>query len=338
MITVLLLLRSIVFTDALSSVFAFVGISRGNSYHHRALAIASPHRHPHGRVASILIRHAHANEEDDGTSANEGADGPPSPQDLDQRKLELEKLMSSKAVQRDESIPVLTASRRRSLEKEIELLQQLDPDVSNTQDLNHEGNIMAQFWSIWYGERGPMNERKLRTIEDMLVVDDEPSTWAAAETKYLELIYDHCGSNDGNNAVENLNLANWIEPANRLATLLYMMGRLDESKKWCEEILKAKPWHIGALSGVVMVCMKLNDEEGVIKWASKGLPRLTPQTLDARRAWVTTNTDEAKRKLLEMEEINKRLFEVADENVSEECSGCTDSGDSSVISEYSAWQ
>merc|ERR1719203_315785 len=109
-----------------------------------------------------------------------------------------------------------------------------------------------------------MNERKLKAVEEML---HDPDLWHEAENQYIELIREHC-STDG--SLEKVDLSNWVEPANRLATLYFIMGRFGESKKWCERILKARPWHVGALSGVVMVCMKLGDKEGVLKYSIMG--------------------------------------------------------------------
>lgn len=158
--------------------------------------------------------------------------------------------------------------------------------------------------SLWYGERGPLEEMRLRNIEEAL---GDPSRWEEAEKQYLELINEHCKT-DGE---IKLNLSNWVEPANRLATLLYLMGRLKESKAWCEAILEAKPWHVGALSGVVMVCLKLNDEESAKKFISMGLPNLSAEMRDARKAWVQRNVDVATQYLLRLHSSNAVYEELA---------------------------
>jgi hypothetical protein len=197
------------------------------------------------------------------------------------------------------------------LEREIELISRLDPDHAKNNaeysDLQNQELVVSQLWTIWYGEKGPSNEQRLRNIEESL---GDPSQWENAEQQYMELINEHCKS-DGES---KLNLSKWVEPANRLATLLYLMGRLQESKAWCEAILEAKPWHIGALSGIVMVCVKLNDEESAKKYISMGLPNLSAEMRSARKAWVERNVEVATEQLLQLqssnaiyEKINKAL-------------------------------
>ena len=229
---------------------------------------------------------------------------------LDQQKLSLENMLkniSDQAADSNKNASVLTTSRRKRLEREIELLQRLDPanpeNDSGYSDLQNQELVVSELWSLWYGERGPLNERKLHEIEEIL---GDPTQWPNAEKQYLDLIREHCCGPDGN--MDNLDLSNWVEPANRLATLLFLMGRLNESKKWCERILLAKPWHIGALSGVVMVCMKLSDEEGAIKYSLMGLPNLSAQMRNARQEWVRKNVYLAKTNLLLLEELNRKAY------------------------------
>ena len=170
------------------------------------------------------------------------------------------------------------------------------------QQLSHYHCMFSQV--LWYGARGPINEQKLRSIEEML---GDQSKWEEAEKLYLQLINEHCKTSDDS----KLNLSNWVEPANRLATLLYLMGRLKESLAWCEMIIDAKPWHIGALSGVVMVCLKMNDEESAKKFISMGLPNLSNEMRDARNAWVEKNVDSAKQSLLQLKSSNAVYKELA---------------------------
>ena len=234
---------------------------------------------------------------------------------LDQQKLSLEKIMKSISDETEISIKntsVLTTSRKQRLEREIELLKRLDPAHRDNNrgysDLQNQELVVSELWSLWYGERGPLNEKKLHEIEEQL---SDPSQWHDAENKYLNLIREHCCGADGN--MDNIDLSNWVEPANRLATLLFLMGRLNESKQWCERILLAKPWHIGALSGVVMVCMKLNDEKGAIKYSLMGLPNLSSKMRSAREEWVKKNVQLAEKNLLRLEESNRIAYGESDE-------------------------
>jgi tetratricopeptide (TPR) repeat protein len=139
--------------------------------------------------------------------------------------------------------------------------------------------------------------------------------------EYLTLIDKYCGGGDAEGNGEDIDLSLWIEPANRLATLLYLMGRYEESKMWCERILDAKPWHIGALSGIVLVCIKLNDQVAVMEWALRGFPKLSKETLDDRKDWVERNVCLAEQKLLELEEASQYYKKVS---IVEETFGTSD--------------
>jgi hypothetical protein len=114
--------------------------------------------------------------------------------------------------------------RERRL-KEIELLSSLK---TSDQGLN-------ELWSLWFGERGPEAAEKLIHADDLMNVE----SWSEAEDFLLNLIDEHS--------------MHWVEPVNRLATLYYMERRYEESKALCEIVLDSKPWHFGALSGIVVL-------------------------------------------------------------------------------------
>ena len=100
----------------------------------------------------------------------------------------------------DESNEILiaTSKRRRNLEREIELLSQLHPDylLEESSPDSTENKIIAEFWSIWYGECGASNEKVLRAFEEELV-GGGPSSWPDAEVEYLTLIEENCAGGDG---------------------------------------------------------------------------------------------------------------------------------------------
>merc|ERR1711862_437661 len=84
-----------------------------------------------------------------------------------------------------------------------------------------------------------------------------------------------------------------------MGTLLYQQGRLHESKVVCENVLSVKPWHFGALSGIVLVCAGLNDKVNADIWASRRLP---PLNVPERRSdWVDMNVKEINGMLSEKE-------------------------------------
>ena len=51
----------------------------------------------------------------------------------------------------------------------------------------------------------------------------------------------------------------WAEPVNKQATLEFMAGRFEESKDLCHKVLRLKPQHFGALSGLSMVHMHMGE-------------------------------------------------------------------------------
>ena len=57
----------------------------------------------------------------------------------------------------------------------------------------------------------------------------------------------------------------WAEGWNKRATVLYLMGRYQESLKDIDEVLKLESRHFGALSGQGLVHIKLKNYEKAIK-------------------------------------------------------------------------
>ena len=57
----------------------------------------------------------------------------------------------------------------------------------------------------------------------------------------------------------------WAEGWNKRATVLYLMGRYQESLKDIDEVLKRESRHFGALSGQGLVHIKLKNYEKAIK-------------------------------------------------------------------------
>ena len=59
--------------------------------------------------------------------------------------------------------------------------------------------------------------------------------------------------------------SDWAEGWNKRATVLYLMGRYQESLKDIDEVLKRESRHFGALSGQGLVHIKLKNYEKAIK-------------------------------------------------------------------------
>ena len=59
--------------------------------------------------------------------------------------------------------------------------------------------------------------------------------------------------------------SNWSEAWNKRATVLYLLGRYQQSQKDIDEVLKLEKRHFGALSGQGLVQIKLGNYEKAIK-------------------------------------------------------------------------
>jgi len=64
----------------------------------------------------------------------------------------------------------------------------------------------------------------------------------------------------------------WAEPKNRLATVLYLRNELDEAVRLCERVIKMKPHHFGAISGIVACHVQRGDSASANYWMSYRLP------------------------------------------------------------------
>eukprot|EP00550_Attheya_septentrionalis_P012220 CAMPEP_0198304470 /NCGR_PEP_ID=MMETSP1449-20131203/57420_1 /TAXON_ID=420275 /ORGANISM="Attheya septentrionalis, Strain CCMP2084" /LENGTH=327 /DNA_ID=CAMNT_0044006995 /DNA_START=504 /DNA_END=1487 /DNA_ORIENTATION=+ len=179
--------------------------------------------------------------------------------------------------------PPLTSIARERKEAEMEHLA----------SLIYGDEALADLWSLWFAERGPVAAAELVFAEEL--AGQGPAKWPEAEKALRNLIEEHG--------------VYWVEPVNRLATLYYMQGRLEESRSLCEMVLSVKPWHFGALSGIVLVCTGLGDAQGARLWASRRLPPVPPTGGNDRRAeWVEHAVDEAHKSLKEAEKHTRKSF------------------------------
>jgi hypothetical protein len=179
--------------------------------------------------------------------------------------------------------PPLTAIAKERRVAEIHLLS----------DLVHDDESLDDLWSLWFSERGPHAAKELRDIEELTA--QGPRSWGEAEERLRDMIDEHG--------------VHFVEPVNRLGTLLFLQGRLEESRSLCETVLVVKPWHFGALSGIVMICAGLGDTSAARQWASRRLPPIQPTGSNKRRSeWVERAVDDAAKALLDAESRVKRAF------------------------------
>lgn len=144
------------------------------------------------------------------------------------------------------SSPPLTSAERDRRLAEIEMLKGLKDSDDPVQDL----------WELWFSERGKTAKEQLEQV-DRFIAEGQV---LAAEKMLRHLIREYG--------------VHWVEPINRLATLKYMDGKLEESHKLCLVVLHLRPYHFGALSGIVAVSIGLGKRDDARRWAEKRLPSL----------------------------------------------------------------
>jgi hypothetical protein len=127
----------------------------------------------------------------------------------------------------------------------------------------------------------------------------------------------------------------WAEPVNRLATLCYMQGRMEEAETYCKQVLAVKPWHFGALSGMVMIYAGARDSQSARMWASRRIPTFAPSGPNRRRAgWVQHAVREAMESLFSAESRVIEAFGEPDEHSLNRKKESFEQGDD----EKDAWQ
>jgi hypothetical protein len=152
----------------------------------------------------------------------------------------------------------------------------------------------AALWQLWFDEEGHY-AREL--IDEAAQALDDPLT-AGEAPRLSELM---------------TTFPEWAEPVNRFATLRFLQQRFDESVELCERewprvsqarqrrmpltldtcafdtlarvagVLQLKPWHFGALSGIVMCHVKLDNLGEAKAWAAKAMPE---EGSSERGEWV----------------------------------------------------
>lgn len=165
--------------------------------------------------------------------------------------------------------PPITSMERDCRSTEIDILKHL---LATEEDADQ---ACSALWSLWFSERGPLGRAALERADELMAATE---TWKDCEDCLTDMIREHG--------------VYFVEPLNRLATLYFLQGKHDKSYKLCTVILEIKPWHFGALSGIVAVCMALGDREKAMYWAARRLP--TINNLERRMEWVDRAVANAK--------------------------------------------
>lgn len=184
--------------------------------------------------------------------------------------------------------PLTTIERERRL-AEIDLLATLDQG----------DNSISDIWELWFTERGPQAASLLHEADTLM--NEGPEGFGTAEKILRALIEDYG--------------VYFSEPLNRLATLYYLQGRMDEALTLNKMVLAVKPWHFGALSHIVMVYAALRDNQSARQWAAFRLPTFDPEKPNKRRIrWVDRAVAEAKMLLDAREDTISRAFGSSDQD------------------------
>ena len=204
--------------------------------------------------------------------------------------------------------PPLTTIERERRQAEIQFMGKLADGDEAGEDL----------FTLWFNEKGPTAANTLRKAEAL--TNEGPEHWEEAEDLLKELIDEHG--------------VYFAEPLNRLATLYYMQGKLEKAETLCKMVLRVKPWHFGALSGIVMIYAALADSNKARMWAASRLPTYAPDGINRRRhAWVQMAVQSATDALALAEDRVHELFGAPDDYIKRRSMF-----DSDTIDDTDAWQ
>ena len=126
-------------------------------------------------------------------------------------------------------------------------LDQLFDQLKNSNSISKALEIEIKIWNIW--STHPTQEKLTQSLEkgsDLMSKGELVSAY-----KIFSTIIDFAPE--------------WAEGWNKRATVLYLMGRYNDSLNDIEEVFKRESRHFGALSGQGLVQTKLGNYEKAIK-------------------------------------------------------------------------
>ena len=99
---------------------------------------------------------------------------------------------------------------------------------------------IAGLWECWLEECGHEARRAMETGMEAM----EAGELASAAGAFHALMTEHPG---------------WAEAINKLATVLYLQGRPEESIGYCHRVVALKPDHFGAWNGMAVCAIQVED-------------------------------------------------------------------------------
>ena len=140
---------------------------------------------------------------------------------------------------------LLFFSNANSEERELEL-NKLFNQLKNNSNASMAFDVEMRIWNIW--STHPSQENLTQLLADGSNLMTQHKLNKAYETFSKVISLD----------------PNWAEGWNKRATVLYMLGRYEESQEDINEVLKLEKRHFGALSGQGLVQIELKNYERAI--------------------------------------------------------------------------
>jgi len=140
-----------------------------------------------------------------------------------------------------------------------------------TQDPADAKTIERSIWQIWLDPK----DSSTQSLLDLAMVAEQRGDQLGAFALF--------------DAIVTLK-PDFAEGWNRRATILYQLGRLDESKADAEKVVALEPRHFGALSGLGLIAQARNDDLAALEAFERAL------AVNPHMPQIRTAVDELRRK------------------------------------------
>ena len=131
-------------------------------------------------------------------------------------------------------------------------LERLVERLIATQDPADAKTIERSIWQIWLDPK----DSSTQSLLDLALVAEQRGDQLGAFALF--------------DAIVTLK-PDYAEGWNRRATILYQLGRLDESKADAEKVVALEPRHFGALSGLGLIAQARNDDLAALEAFERAL-------------------------------------------------------------------
>ena len=157
---------------------------------------------------------------------------------------------------------LLFFSNANSEERELEL-NKLFNQLKNNSDASMAFEVEMKIWNIWSTHPSQENLTQLLANGSNLMTQHKLNKAYETFSKVISLD------------------SNWAESWNKRATVLYMLGRYEESQEDINEVLKLEKRHFGALSGQGLVQIELKNYERAIN-SYKEVQKIYPSMMSPK--------------------------------------------------------